>query len=65
MRTTGGDRLSLFALNQETGTTVPPEWLEVYDEGNGRYELTLRFEKACIYSVHVFVHGVELKSSPF
>jgi hypothetical protein len=65
MRSTGGDRVNVFGIDQISGKIIDPDMIDVFDLQNGRYEVTLRMKQTGSFLLYVLINGVQIQLSPF
>lgn len=65
MRIAGGDRVNVFGINQLTGKIIDPEEIDVFDNMNGTYEVSLKIKQSGTFLLHCLVNGQSIQLSPF
>ena len=65
MRISGGDRINVFGINQITGKIINPNEIDIFDNMNGTYEVSMKISQTGSFLLHVLANGHPIQLSPF
>ena len=60
----GADLLSVFGVNEALGITTSPNKVDIFDNQDGTYEVSVKPEVGGSYLIHILVNGQPIMSSP-